>query len=84
MNSLDEKETAIYDKLINKPSNDWEIYYWAIGRYTVYYPLNSGSEFIRKYITGLQVYYYYQLSSGSKFTIGENFTGLLIYYLLIS
>ena len=31
LNSLDEKETAIYDKLINKPSNDWEIYYWAIG-----------------------------------------------------
>jgi hypothetical protein len=23
LNSLDEKETAIYDKLINKPSNDW-------------------------------------------------------------
>jgi succinate dehydrogenase flavin-adding protein (antitoxin of CptAB toxin-antitoxin module) len=36
LNSLDEKETAIYDKLINKPSNDWEIYYWAIGRYTIH------------------------------------------------
>ena len=63
MNSLDEKETAIYDKLINKPSNDWEIYYWAIGRYTVYYPLNSGSEFtMGNYVTGL-------LSSGSKFRV---------------
>ncbi|CAC5388338.1 SDHAF2 [Mytilus coruscus] len=31
LNSFDEKETTMYDKLINKPSNDWEIYYWAIG-----------------------------------------------------
>ncbi|CAG2253522.1 SDH5 [Mytilus edulis] len=31
LNSFDEKETTMYDRLINKPSNDWEIYYWAIG-----------------------------------------------------
>ncbi|XP_052067517.1 succinate dehydrogenase assembly factor 2, mitochondrial-like [Mytilus californianus] len=31
LNSFDAKETTMYDKLINKPSNDWEIYYWAIG-----------------------------------------------------
>lgn len=31
LNSMDAIEVELYDKLINKPSNDWEIYYWAIG-----------------------------------------------------
>ena len=29
---FDEEQLALYDRLINLPSNDWQIYYWAIGR----------------------------------------------------
>lgn len=25
------EQTALYDKLINEPTNDWDIYYWATG-----------------------------------------------------
>jgi len=31
LDSMTEEEMALYDRLINLPSNDWEIYYWAIG-----------------------------------------------------
>jgi len=27
---MDEEKLAYYDRLINLPSNDWEIYYWAV------------------------------------------------------
>merc|ERR1712107_574404 len=26
---MDDEKLALYDRLINLPSNDWEIYYWA-------------------------------------------------------
>ncbi|XP_013790231.1 succinate dehydrogenase assembly factor 2, mitochondrial-like [Limulus polyphemus] len=29
LNSFDEQQLEQYDKLINLPSNDWDIYYWA-------------------------------------------------------
>ena len=29
--TMTESEMAEYDTLINKPTNDWEIYYWATG-----------------------------------------------------
>jgi len=29
--NFDQNELALYDRLINLPSNDWEIYYWATG-----------------------------------------------------
>ncbi|CAH1170032.1 unnamed protein product [Phaedon cochleariae] len=29
LDKFDEKQTAMYDTLINSPSNDWDIYYWA-------------------------------------------------------
>ncbi|RXG51427.1 Succinate dehydrogenase assembly factor 2, mitochondrial [Armadillidium vulgare] len=28
---MSESELSLYDRLINLPSNDWEIYYWATG-----------------------------------------------------
>lgn len=28
---MNEKQVEMYDNLINKPSNDWDIYYWATG-----------------------------------------------------
>lgn len=28
---MTEKQVIMYDKLINIPSNDWDIYYWATG-----------------------------------------------------
>ncbi len=28
---MTESQLKLYDRLINKPSNDWEIYYWATG-----------------------------------------------------
>jgi len=31
LDSMTEHELALYDRLINLPSNDWEIYYWATG-----------------------------------------------------
>ena len=27
---MDEEKLVLYDRLINLPSNDWEIYYWAV------------------------------------------------------
>jgi len=29
--AMREPQLGLYDKLINQPSNDWEIYYWATG-----------------------------------------------------
>ncbi|XP_050701058.1 succinate dehydrogenase assembly factor 2, mitochondrial-like [Eriocheir sinensis] len=31
LSSMTEQQLSLYDRLINLPSNDWEIYYWAIG-----------------------------------------------------
>jgi len=31
LDNMTEEEMALYDRLINLPSNDWEIYYWATG-----------------------------------------------------
>ncbi|XP_061409963.1 LOW QUALITY PROTEIN: succinate dehydrogenase assembly factor 2, mitochondrial [Lethenteron reissneri] len=31
LNTMSEKQLRLYDKLINQPSNDWDIYYWATG-----------------------------------------------------
>ncbi|KAA8595701.1 hypothetical protein FQN60_010992 [Etheostoma spectabile] len=29
LNTMSEKQLLQYDRLINEPSNDWDIYYWA-------------------------------------------------------
>lgn len=29
LNEMDDKQTSAYDKLINLPTNDWDIFYWA-------------------------------------------------------
>ncbi|XP_037916563.1 succinate dehydrogenase assembly factor 2-A, mitochondrial [Hermetia illucens] len=29
LKSMSSEQTAMYDKLINGPTNDWDIYYWA-------------------------------------------------------
>lgn len=29
--TMNESQTEMYDNLINIPSNDWDIYYWATG-----------------------------------------------------
>uniref|UniRef100_A0ABM5F8A4 Succinate dehydrogenase assembly factor 2, mitochondrial n=1 Tax=Pogona vitticeps TaxID=103695 RepID=A0ABM5F8A4_9SAUR len=29
LNQMNEKQLDLYDRLINEPSNDWDIYYWA-------------------------------------------------------
>jgi succinate dehydrogenase assembly factor 2 len=31
LEQFDEKQTALYDRLINLPTNDWDIFYWATG-----------------------------------------------------
>lgn len=31
LNRMNEKQLDLYDRLINEPSNDWDIYYWATG-----------------------------------------------------
>ena len=32
LKDFDEKKLTQYDRLINIPSNDWKIFYWASGR----------------------------------------------------
>ncbi|NXG64727.1 SDHF2 factor, partial [Hemiprocne comata] len=29
LNHMNEQQLNLYDRLINEPSNDWDIYYWA-------------------------------------------------------
>uniref|UniRef100_H3ABN6 Succinate dehydrogenase assembly factor 2, mitochondrial n=2 Tax=Latimeria chalumnae TaxID=7897 RepID=H3ABN6_LATCH len=29
LSTMTEKQLSLYDRLINEPSNDWDIYYWA-------------------------------------------------------
>ncbi|KAK3102716.1 hypothetical protein FSP39_013377 [Pinctada imbricata] len=31
LNRMNENQIKQYDTLINKPSNDWDLYYWATG-----------------------------------------------------
>ncbi|XP_073430008.1 succinate dehydrogenase assembly factor 2, mitochondrial isoform X1 [Dendrobates tinctorius] len=31
LNTMTEAQMSHYDRLINEPSNDWDIYYWATG-----------------------------------------------------
>lgn len=31
LSGMNEHQLSLYDRLINLPSNDWEIYYWATG-----------------------------------------------------
>ena len=31
LNNFDDNSLELYDKLINQPSNDWDLYYWMIG-----------------------------------------------------
>lgn len=31
LNRMSEQQLNRYDRLINEPSNDWDIYYWATG-----------------------------------------------------
>ncbi|XP_076972147.1 succinate dehydrogenase assembly factor 2, mitochondrial isoform X2 [Tamandua tetradactyla] len=31
LHQMTEKQLNLYDRLINEPSNDWDIYYWATG-----------------------------------------------------
>jgi len=32
LTSFTEPQLEMYDKLINKPSDEWDIFYWATGR----------------------------------------------------
>ncbi|CAI5763052.1 succinate dehydrogenase assembly factor 2, mitochondrial [Podarcis lilfordi] len=32
LNRMNEQQLDLYDRLINEPSNDWDIYYWATGK----------------------------------------------------
>uniref|UniRef100_A0A8C4TG09 Succinate dehydrogenase assembly factor 2, mitochondrial n=1 Tax=Erpetoichthys calabaricus TaxID=27687 RepID=A0A8C4TG09_ERPCA len=31
LSNMSESQLCLYDQLINEPSNDWDIYYWATG-----------------------------------------------------
>ncbi|XP_062555080.1 succinate dehydrogenase assembly factor 2, mitochondrial-like [Armigeres subalbatus] len=31
LEAMDAKQTKLYDQLINMPTNDWDIFYWATG-----------------------------------------------------
>ncbi|CAG2174466.1 unnamed protein product [Oppiella nova] len=32
LNQFSDKQLEMYDSIINMPSNDWELYYWSVGR----------------------------------------------------
>ena len=32
LNGFNKKQLEMYDFIINMPSNDWELYYWSVGR----------------------------------------------------
>lgn len=40
LQTMNEEQLSMYDRLINLPSNDWEIYYWATGKRFVYTDVN--------------------------------------------
>lgn len=51
LKTMNEKQVHMYDTLINKPSNDWDIYYWATGNKET--PLeyeNEIMEMLRKHV----------------------------------
>nr|XP_002124208.1 succinate dehydrogenase assembly factor 2, mitochondrial-like [Ciona intestinalis] len=31
LNSFSPEQIEIYDKILNKPNNDWDVYYWMVG-----------------------------------------------------
>uniref|UniRef100_H2Z975 Succinate dehydrogenase assembly factor 2, mitochondrial n=1 Tax=Ciona savignyi TaxID=51511 RepID=H2Z975_CIOSA len=31
LNNFSEDQIDIYDKILNQPDNDWELYYWMVG-----------------------------------------------------
>ena len=33
LDTLNEEELNLYDTLINKPNNDWDLYYWIVGKF---------------------------------------------------
>ena len=43
LEKLTEPQLKMYDSLINKPTNDWEIYYWMIGIFLVLTKFNEGA-----------------------------------------
>ena len=43
---MTETQLDLYDKLINQPSNDWDIYYWATGKAQYSLGLNWYEELI--------------------------------------
>lgn len=38
LNTMSETQLQQYDRLINEPSNDWDIYYWATGERNAFSP----------------------------------------------
>ncbi|OWF54939.1 succinate dehydrogenase assembly factor 2, mitochondrial-like [Mizuhopecten yessoensis] len=48
LDGMNEQQLILYDRLINTPSNDWEIYYWAVGQRPV--PEKFQSEIMDKLI----------------------------------
>lgn len=32
LDNFTEDQTMMYDRLINSPSNDWDIFYWVVGK----------------------------------------------------
>ena len=35
LGKMSAEHLSLYDRLINLPSNDWEIFYWAIGNWVI-------------------------------------------------
>lgn len=40
LNTMSENQLQQYDRLINEPSNDWDIYYWATGKRNGLFPVS--------------------------------------------
>ena len=49
LDSMNEAELKDYDRLINLPSNDWDIFYWATGVKPI--PIDFDTPVMKKFIT---------------------------------
>lgn len=52
LDSMNEVELKDYDRLINLPSNDWDIYYWATGVKPI--PKEFDTDILHKFIAHVQ------------------------------
>jgi len=76
---MTEKQLNLYDRLINEPSNDWDIYYWATGtRHDKQHKVKNGmmwADLVWKGIMG-SLFFFYRYSTQPLFRFFQNVQNL--------